>query len=55
MHHRFYAGFQFILGVLQVGAEASYSILGKIPDAGTGTDRSLPSLLAFNATIGLGF
>jgi len=55
MHHRFYAGFQFVLGVLQAGAEASYSTLGQIRDEGTGTDRSLPSLLAFNATIGVGF
>ena len=55
MHHRFYAGLQFVLGVFQAGAEASYSTLGQIRDEGTGTDRSLPSLLAFNATIGLGF
>jgi hypothetical protein len=55
MHHRFYAGFQFVFGVLQVGAEASYSVLGQIRDEGKGTDRSLPSLLAFNATIGVGF
>jgi hypothetical protein len=55
LHHRFYAGFRFALGILQLGAEASYSRLGRIRDAGIGGDRTLPSLLAINTTLGLDF
>ena len=54
-HNRFYLGFRFASGVFHLGAEISYSVLGRIPDAGTGTDKSLPPVLAINSTIGLGF
>jgi hypothetical protein len=55
LHHRFYAGFRFALGILQLGAEASYSRLGSFRDQTTGTDKALPSLLAINSTLGLDF
>ena len=44
-HNRFYGGVRFIGGIIQVGAEASYSVFGS----------SLPSLLTFNTTLGLDF
>ncbi len=54
-HSRFYGGFRFMAGAFQLGGELSYASLGQIHDAGTGTDKSLPSLLAINTTIGLDF
>jgi hypothetical protein len=44
-HNRFYGGARFIVGALQLGAEASYSSLG----------GGLPPVLAYNATLGLDF
>ena len=35
--------------------EASYSVFGKFKDKTTGLDVDIPSVLAFNATIGLDF
>jgi len=54
-HNRFYLGFRFASDVFQLGGEISYSVLGGIPDAGTGANKSLPPVLAINSTIGLGF
>lgn len=54
-HNRFYAGLRFIGGVLILGAEVSYSILGKFQDAATHTDREIPAVLTGNFTIGLDF
>ncbi|MBX7096072.1 MAG: hypothetical protein K1X89_00030 [Myxococcaceae bacterium] len=54
-HNRFYGGLRFIGGVLQVGAEFSYSIIGKFNDSTSGTERSVPGVLAINSTIGLDF
>ena len=52
-HHRFYGGLRLIAGALQIGAEISYSVLGRIHDDGTGMDRSLPSLLTVNTLLGV--
>lgn len=52
-HNRFYGGLRFIGGVVQLGAEVSYSSLGKFRDGGV--ERDLPSVLAFNSTVGLDF
>jgi hypothetical protein len=52
-HNRFYGGLRFIGGVIQLGAEVSYSSLGRFRD--NGVDRDMPSVLAFNSTVGLDF
>ena len=54
-HSRFYGGLRFIGGPIQLGAELSYSSLGKFKDVDTGADSSMPRVLAFNSTIGLDF
>ena len=59
-HNRFYGGFRFIGGVVIVGAEVSYSVIGKFRDKpvsknGTGLEVDVPSVFAFNATLGLDF
>jgi hypothetical protein len=51
---RFYAGARFIGGALQLGAEFSITSLGSFDQAGAGT-RDLPSVVAFNTTLGLDF
>ncbi len=55
LHHRFYAGFRFALGILQLGAEASYSRLGQISDPASSAGRSLPSVVGINTALGLDF
>ncbi|MHA7633313.1 hypothetical protein [Corallococcus sp. M7] len=51
---RFYAGARFIGGVLQLGAEISLTNLGSFDQEGAGS-RDLPSVFAFNTTLGLDF
>jgi hypothetical protein len=53
--NRFYLGFRLLAGAFQFGAEVSYSTLGQIHDAGTDADKSLPSVWAFNTTVGVDF
>jgi hypothetical protein len=52
-HNRLYLGLRFMAGALELGGEFSYSTLGQIRDAGTGSDRSLPSLWAISTSVGL--
>jgi hypothetical protein len=54
-HNRFYGGFRFIGSVAMVGAEISYSVLGRFRDAKTGQDIDVPGVLAGNFTVGLDF
>lgn len=57
-HNRIYAGVRFIGGVIQLGAEVSYSMLGSIDvvdAAGATTSRPVPNVTAYNVTIGLDF
>lgn len=54
-HNRFYGGFRFIGGVASLGAEISYSVLGRFRDATTGMDIDVPAVLAINSTVGLDF
>lgn len=59
-HNRFYGGFRFIGGVVMVGAEVSYSVIGKFRDkpvtrGGSGLEVDVPSVFAINATLGLDF
>lgn len=59
-HNRFYGGLRFISGVIQLGAEISVSNFGSIaapnPENPAETiRRPLPSVTAFNATIGLDY
>ncbi|RYZ35826.1 MAG: hypothetical protein EOO71_34015 [Myxococcaceae bacterium] len=51
---RFYAGARFIGGALQLGAEFSVTSLGSFDVTGD-ANRSLPSVVAFNTTLGLDF
>jgi len=54
-HNRFYGGFRFIGGVATLGAEISYSVIGRFRDAKTGSDVDVPPVLAGNFTLGLDF
>lgn len=57
-HNRFYAGLRFIGGIVQIGAELSYSLLGQIPvelQSGTSANRALPGVGAANVTLGLDY
>lgn len=54
-HNRFYGGIRFIGGVAMICVEASYSVIGKFRDKTTGLEVDVPSVLTFNATIGLDF
>ncbi len=54
-HNRFYGGLRFIGGVLMIGAEFSYTVIGKFKDDTSGTDRDVPAVMALNATLGLDF
>ena len=54
-HNRFYGGFRFVGGVVLIGFEVSYSIIGKFRDKGTGLEVDVPSVFAMNGTIGLDF
>ncbi|RKH09984.1 hypothetical protein D7Y13_34335 [Corallococcus praedator] len=51
---RFYAGARFIGGALQLGAEFSVTSLGSFDVTGEAS-RDLPSVVAFNTTLGLDF
>jgi hypothetical protein len=52
-HNRFYGGLRFVGGVIQLGAEVSYSLLGT---AGEGAAAlKPPPVLTVNTTIGLDF
>lgn len=54
-HNRFYGGIRFIGGVVMLGAEVSYSVIGQFRDTNTNEDRLIPAVLAINSTIGLDF
>lgn len=54
-HNRFYGGVRFVGGVILLGAEVSYSALGGFHDADSNSDKTLPSVLTFNTTLGLDF
>ncbi len=53
--NRFYGGFRFIAGVMQLGAEISYSIIGRFRDDRANEDREVPSVLGLNFHLGLDF
>jgi len=53
-HSRFYAGFRFVGGVIQILGEVSASALGTIK-VNTILEQQLPPVLAFNTAIGLDF
>jgi hypothetical protein len=57
MTQRLYGGVRFIGGVLQLGAEFSATRLGSAPetDAPNSATRSLPTVVAFNTSLGLDF
>ncbi len=62
-NNRFYGGFRFIAGVVQLGFEFSYTTLGSFNDSKIGTvdgtcqDRQvcMPPVLAYNSTVGFDF
>lgn len=54
-HNRFYGGARFIGGVVIVGAEFSYSLIGKFRDKVTALDVDVPAVMAGNFTLGLDF
>ena len=55
-HNRFYGGARFIGGVLMIGAEFSYSLIGNFKDTKvTNTDIQIPAVMAGNFTLGLDF
>jgi hypothetical protein len=54
-NNRFYGGFRLIAGVVMLGAEVSYTLGSSFRDEDTNADRSVPSLLAINSTLGLDF
>lgn len=58
MTQRIYGGARFIGGVLQLGAEISFSRLGSVktdPTVETSEDRALPTVVTFNTSLGLDF
>lgn len=60
INQRLYGGVRFVGGVLQLGAEISFTRLGSV-DVPTGTDpavtesRGIPGVLTFNTSLGLDF
>lgn len=54
-HNRFYGGARFIAGVVQLGAEVSYSVFARFHDPTSNEDREVPSVFAFNSHVGLDF
>ncbi|HLL56209.1 MAG TPA: hypothetical protein VK447_21780, partial [Myxococcaceae bacterium] len=50
-HNRFYGGLRFVGGVIQIGAEISYSLLGSVGE-GTASLKP-PPVLTLNTTLGL--
>jgi hypothetical protein len=57
MTQRIYGGVRFIGGVLQLGAEISFTRLGsaQMTDDPNSETRSLPTVVAFNTSLGLDF
>jgi len=56
MIQRIYGGARFIGGVLQLGAEISFTRLGSAPVADGSTEtRGLPTVVTFNTSLGLDF
>ncbi len=53
-NNRFYGGFRFIAGVVMLGFEVSYTVLGAFTDSKIGT-VNMPAVLAYNSTIGFDF
>lgn len=57
-HTRVYGGVRFIGGVIQIGVEMSYSMLGSVDvdnGDGTTTSRPVPNVSSYNVTLGLDF
>lgn len=58
-HNRLYAGVRFIGGIIQLGAELSYSIIGTVSTTDSRTNitssKPFPAVLALNTTLGLDF
>jgi hypothetical protein len=57
MTQRIYGGARFIGGVLQLGAEISFTRLGQAPvsDVSGSESRGLPTVVTFNTSLGLDF
>lgn len=53
-NNRFYGGFRFIAGVVMLGFEFSYTVLGSFNDATVGR-VDMPAVLGYNSTIGFDF
>lgn len=53
-NNRFYGGFRFIAGVVQLGFEISYTVLGSFEDKNVGRVQ-MPAVLAYNSLIGFDF
>ena len=53
-NNRFYGGFRFIAGVVMLGFEFSYTVLGSFTDDKIGK-VDMPAVLAYNSTIGFDF
>ncbi len=51
-HNRYYGGLRFIGGAVQLGAEISYSSMGRFRD-GAGNDRTMPAVITYNTMVGL--
>ncbi len=53
-NNRFYGGFRFIAGVVMLGFEFSYTVLGSFTDDKIGK-VDMPAVLGYNSTIGFDF
>jgi hypothetical protein len=53
-NNRFYGGFRFIAGVVMLGFEVSYTVLGSFNDSRIGVVK-MPAVLTYNSTIGFDF
>jgi hypothetical protein len=53
-NNRFYGGFRFIAGVVMLGFEVSYTVLGSFTDSKVG-EVKMPAVLGYNSTIGFDF
>jgi hypothetical protein len=53
-NNRFYGGFRFIAGVVMLGFEFSYTVLGSFTDSKIG-NVNMPAVLAYNSTLGFDF
>ena len=54
-HNRFYAGFRLIVGIVQLGAEISYTVFGRFRDTDANEDREVPSVFVGSFQLGLDF